>query len=105
MFEKLKSPAESTIQLRLLYGSVRYVILSRIVKISQLYLKPFDPKKIYCSEAAKEEANKIKMNSLAKLKYKWDDEDSIKVTSLNIRSLNKHSDDLENDFYVNKHKA
>ena len=83
-------------------SAMAYVILSRIVKISQLYLKPFDPKKIYCSEAAKEEANKIKMNSLTKFKYKWDDEDFIKVTSINIRSLNKHSDDLENDFYVNK---
>ena len=82
--------------------AMAYVILSRIVSISQLYLKPFNQKKIYCNEAAKLEAEKIKKNSLNKIVTKWDIAGSVKITSLNIRSLLKHSEDLENDFYLNK---
>ena len=79
-----------------------YVILSRIVNITQLFLKPFDQKKIYCNEAAKTEVTRIKKESLTKIKTKWDTSESIKIASLNIRSLKKHSEDLENDAYLNK---
>ena len=79
-----------------------YVILSRIVNLTQLYLKPFDQKKIHCNEAAKTEAMRIKKNSLTKITTKWDTAESIKLSSLNIRSLIKHSEDLENDCFLNK---
>ena len=83
-------------------AAMAYVILSRIVSASQLYLKPFQEKKIYCNEAAKAEAAKIRKKSLNKVKTKWDIEASIKVSSINVRSLVKHCDDLEKDFYLNK---
>ena len=79
-----------------------YVILSRIVKLDQLYLKPFNEKKIYCHEAAKAEAMRIRKNSITKVKTKWDLEGSTKISLINARSLMKHSEDLENDFYLNK---
>ena len=83
-------------------AAMAYVLLSRIVSLSQLYLKPFQQNKIYCNEVAKAESIKIKELSLNKVTTKWDTEGTIKVASLNVRSLWKHSEDLENDFYLNK---
>jgi hypothetical protein len=70
-----------------------YVILSRITCLSQLYLLDFDPKKIYCNENAKKEAKSIKERALNKKITEWDlmKEDTIRVTTLNVRSLQKHS--------------
>ena len=83
-------------------SAMAYVILSRIVNMTQLYLKQFDQKKIYCNEAAKTEAMRIKKNSLTKVLTKWDTSESTKISSLNVRSLNKHWEDLKNDCFLNK---
>ena len=43
-----------------------------------------------------------KKNSITKITTKWDTAESIKLSSLNIRSLIKHSEDFENDCFLNK---
>ena len=43
-----------------------------------------------------------KKNSLTIITTKWDTAESIKLSSLNIRSLIKHSEDFENDCFLNK---
>lgn len=79
-----------------------YVILSRIVCLEQLFLKKFDPDKIYCNEKAKAEALRLKEISLNNVESEWDTETVLKISTLNVRSLEKHSDDLENDTFLNK---
>ena len=79
-----------------------YVILSRITCLSQLYLLDFDPKKIYCNENAKREAKSIKERALNKKITEWDlvKENIIRVTTLNVRSLQKHYEDFISDDYI-----
>ena len=81
-----------------------YVILSRIVSLSQLFLFPFDETKIYCNEKAKEEAFKLKSCAINRQKTLWDSEqqNTIKISSLNVRSLNQHFEDLQNDHFLQK---
>ena len=81
-----------------------YVILSRIVSLSQLFLFPFDESKIYCNEKAKEEAFKLKSRALNRQKTQWDTEqdNSIKISSLNVRSLNQHFEDLQMEHFLQK---
>ena len=43
-----------------------YVILSRIMCLTQLFLLTFDPNKIYCNENAKQEAENIKRRAINK---------------------------------------
>ena len=82
-----------------------YVILSRITCLSQLYLLDFDPKKIYCNENAKREAKSINERALNKKTTEWDltKENTIKLTTLNVRSLQKHYEDLIADDYILRH--
>jgi hypothetical protein len=63
-----------------------YVILSRIVLLT------FDPNKIYCNESAKEEAENIKKRAINKKTTKWESHEpnTVKMSTLNIRSLKKH---------------
>ena len=81
-----------------------YVILSRIVSLSQLFLFPFDESKIYCNEKAKDEAFKLKTRAINKQMELWDTEQEnyIKISSLNVRSLNQHFEDLQNDQFLQK---
>jgi hypothetical protein len=81
-----------------------YVILSRIVSLSQLFLFPFDESKIYCNEKAKEEAFKLKSRAINRQRTPWDTEQekSIKISSLNVRSLNQHFEDLQKDHFLQK---
>ena len=81
-----------------------YVILSRITCLSQLYLLDFDPKKIYCNENAKREAKSINERALNRRKTEWDltRENTIMLTTLNVRSLQKHYEDLISDDYIQK---
>ena len=81
-----------------------YVILSRITCLSQLYLVDFDPAKIYCNENAKREAQKIKQRALNKKITEWDltKENTLKITTLNVRSFQKHHKDIVSDQYIMK---
>ena len=81
-----------------------YVILSRVMCIQQLFLLPFDQSKIYCNENAKLEAEKLKENALNRRVTKWDTDvpNIFKISSLNIRSLQKHFIDFQNDLVLQK---
>jgi hypothetical protein len=79
-----------------------YVILSRIVCLEQLYLQDFNPTKIYCNEEAKQEALSIKARALNKQFSRWHrrQKNCFKLSSLNIRSLQKHFKDLKDDNFL-----
>ena len=79
-----------------------YVILSRIMCLEQLILAKFNPAKIYCNENAKAEALRIKHRALNKKRTVWDQTESnhFKISTLNVRSLQKHFEDLKDDFLL-----
>ena len=79
-----------------------YVILSRIVCLEQLRLLTFNPSKIYCNEEAKQEALSIKARALNKQFSRWHQrqKNCIKLSSLNVRSLQKHFQDLKDDNFL-----
>ena len=79
-----------------------YVILSRIMCLEQLILAKFNPVKIYCNENAKAEALRIKDRALNKRHRAWDLNESnhFKISTLNVRSLQKHFKDLKDDFLL-----
>ena len=79
-----------------------YVILSRIVCLEQLHLQDFNPSKIYCNEEAKQEALNIKARALNKQFSRWHQrqKNCFKLSSLNIRSLQKHFQDLKDDNFL-----
>ena len=81
-----------------------YVILSRIMSIQQLFLLPFDQAKIYCNENAKMEAEKLKDKAINRRLTRWDIEqdDVFKISTLNVRSLQKHLEDFANDSILQK---
>ena len=85
-------------------AAMAYVILSRITSLDQLYLKELDPKQIYCNKTAKEEVTKLKSKAKNLQETRWTEpqEGSIKVCSLNTRSLNQHKQDLEADEFIIK---
>jgi hypothetical protein len=79
-----------------------YVILSRIVCLEQLHLQTFKPSKIYCNEEAKLEALSIKARALNKQFNRWHQRqrNCFKLSSLNVRSLQKHFQDLKDDNFL-----
>ena len=74
------------------------------MSISQLHLHPFDEKKIYCNENAKQEAERIKGRAINKKISNWDlnEMQTFKISTLNIRSLKKHFIDLKQDHLLQK---
>ena len=79
-----------------------YVILSRIMCLEQLLLTEFNPAKIYCNADAKTEALRIKERAINKKRIAWDENESrdVKISTLNIRSLQKHFKDLKDDYFI-----
>ena len=79
-----------------------YVILSRIMCLEQLLLAKFNPAKIYCNEDAKAEALRIKDRALNKRCSEWDQNKSnhFRISTLNVRSLQKHFRDLKDDYFL-----
>ena len=76
-----------------------YVILGRIQNIDQLFLLSFSAKKIMVDERALKEANRIRDRALNNALNQWTAQNTFvrKISSLNIRSLKKHSRDLSVD--------
>ena len=81
-----------------------YVILSRIQSLSQLHLTSINEKQIKVDPVAYEEALQMKIRSLNIQKNSWQKENSnnVKISSLNIRSLNKHLLDIKADHILQK---
>ena len=80
-------------------AAMAYVILSRITNLDQLYLNKFDPKKIYCNDDAKKESAKLKERSINLIPTPWNTQqnDTLKISTLNMRSFNNHWQDLKED--------
>ena len=76
-----------------------YVILGRVQDINQLYLRNFVPEKIMVSSKAMKEAENINKIALNNKETLWTCQDATlrKISSLNIRSLQKHYRDLQVD--------
>ena len=76
-------------------GAQSYVILSRITCLAQLHLTPFKPEKIWCNSKAKEEAVKLKTRAVNLQRSDWNTnmENTVKIITLNIRSLGQHQQD------------
>jgi exonuclease III len=77
-----------------------YVMLSRVCALSQIYiLDKFDEAKMYPNMKALEELDRLDKISQNKNPSDWEkeDQDSLKISSLNCRSLNKHYKDILSD--------
>ena len=87
-------------------AAMSYVILSRVTNIKQLYLTEFDQKKIYCSSVAKKEAERLRARAINLKQTEWDNKfvegGTIKISSLNARSLQKHCINLLKDNFIMK---
>ena len=74
-----------------------YVMLSRVCTLEQIYiLNTFEEAKMYPNTKALEELERLDKISLNKNPSKWEkqDEDALKISSLNCRSLTKHHPDM-----------
>ena len=76
-------------------GGMSYVILSRLQRLEQLYLKPFNVRKIFCNAKAKNFYQKLVDTAVNLRPSKWESEKNLKIISLNIRSLNRHLNNLQ----------
>ena len=77
-----------------------YVMLSRVCTLEQIYiLNKFDEAKMYPNTKALEELERLDKISLNKNPSKWEkeDENALKISSLNCRSLKKHHSDMISD--------
>ena len=83
-------------------GGQAYVVLGRIQEINQLYLKNFNPDKIKANQDSIKEAERISKQAVNLKQTLWTCTDimNLKISSLNIRSLNKHIDDLKVDKFL-----
>ena len=86
-------------------AAICYVMLSRICALWQLYiLNTFDEKKMYPLQTALIELDRLEEISLNRHSTEWEKESpgSLKISSLNCRSLKKHFDDIINDELIMK---
>jgi endonuclease/exonuclease/phosphatase (EEP) superfamily protein YafD len=89
-------------------AAVTYVMLSRICALWQLYiLDEFDAKKMYPSKIAMEEHERLRKISKNNNLTEWENQESktLKVSSLNCRSLKKHFPDIISDDMLMKSDA
>ena len=81
-------------------AAITYVMLSRICSLSQLYiLDEFDESKMYPSQIALEELERLEQISSNNNPSDWGKEETstMKIYSLNCRSLRKHYPDIISD--------
>ena len=77
-----------------------YVMLSRVQKLDQVYiLNKFNPKKLYPSQKALQELERMNKVSINENPGPWskNDENSVKVVSMNCAGLRAHFDDVKTD--------
>ena len=77
-----------------------YVMLSRVQELNQVYIiDKFDPKKIYPSQKALIELERMNRRSINENPDSWikPDASTIKITSLNCAGLNVHFQDMKTD--------
>ena len=81
-------------------AAIAYVMLSRICALSQLYiLDEFDETKMFPSQLALRELERLEQISRNKNLSEWEKEEtgSLKIYSMNCRSLVKHFPDIKSD--------
>jgi exonuclease III len=86
-------------------AAITYVMLSRICSLSQLYiLDEFDESKMYPSQVALEELERLEQMSINSNPSDWGKEETgtIKIYSLKCRSLRKHYPDIISDILLLK---
>ena len=83
-------------------AAMAYVILSRVTAITQMFLKEFDLRKIYCSSLAKDEAERLRSRAVNFEHTEWSHpkEGVVRISSINARSLQQHSQDLRVDEFI-----
>ena len=77
-----------------------YVMLSRVQELKQVYIiKEFDPKKLYPSQKALNELERMNKISINKNPEPWskEDENALKIVSLNCAGLKVHFQDIKTD--------
>ena len=81
-----------------------YVILSRVTCLNQIFLSKFNPKKIYCSLDARSEVEGLRKRAMKLKNTEWTipKPGTIKITSINARSLQQHFEDLRKDVLINQ---
>ena len=82
-----------------------YVMLSRVQELKQVYIiEKFDPKKIYPSRKALVELERMNKVSWNENHEPWskDNDDSIKIASLNCAGLRAHYEDIKADDKLHK---
>jgi ATP-dependent DNA helicase PIF1 len=78
-----------------------YVVLSRVQSIEQIYFTRCPSKKIYCSDVCRKTCDKLKQKSLNETSNFWvDNPSALKVSSINIRSLSAHIEDLKKNYVI-----
>jgi hypothetical protein len=78
-----------------------YVVLSRVQCIEQIYFTRCPSKKIYCSDVCRKKCEQIKQNSLNETSSPWGKNATVlKVSSINIRSLNAHIEDIKHNYLI-----
>ncbi len=98
--QTVKKPNQLVADLKSVFTSGQaYVILGRVQDINQLCLSTFSDNCIRINAKAKEEAEKISLHAIKSLCSIWTSPppQSLRISSLNIRSLVLHYPDLKND--------
>lgn len=89
-------------------GGQAYVMLGRVQNIDQLYLKSFNAKNIRANQKALEEARKFSASATSQapaVETMWNklgNPSILKISLLNIRSLQKHLEDVKADNVILK---
>ena len=102
----IPKPLKAIIDITDIFASaMAYVMLSRVCALWQIFiLNRFDETKIYPSMTALKEKERLDAISQNKNPSDWEIEEAgtLKISSLNCRSLKKHYDDILEDILLSK---
>ena len=82
-----------------------YVMLSRVQELEQVYiLDQFNPNKIYPSEKALKEADRMNRVSINENPSAWNQNtpNNLKILSMNCAGLKSHYEEIKRDYRVTK---
>jgi hypothetical protein len=100
--QTIKKPFKMVADLATIFqANQAYVVLSRVQCIEQIYFTRCPSKKIYCSDVCRKKCEQIKQNSLNETSSPWGKNATVlKVSSINIRSLNAHIEDIKHNYLI-----
>lgn len=101
--QTIKAPTKIVCDLASIWGpNQAYVMLSRVQKLEQLHIVNFDLQKIYCSKECQAKVQEINSKSEEQTTCWYKEDVTLRLSSLNIRSLNNHMWDLLGDHTIMK---